>query len=255
MSTLTYDPTPADQPEFSEEEQESLAVGEQLAQEQNELLAGKFEDAAQLERAYIELQQKLGQKEQPEPEPEVEQEQEPVDDEGNLLDVLWEKAVNKEVTEDLVKKLNDQSPEDLAKMYLDYRQSVENNRQPEASQMTNEEVSQIKGIVGGDENYKQMIEWAGSNLNENEIEMYDSVMDSGNPAAAFFAVQALAARFQDAQGVDGNLITGKAPVSSHKGFRSQAELVAAMSDPRYDNDPAYRDDVMKKLENSRDLAF
>lgn len=254
MTTLTYDPTPADQPEFSEEEQESLAVGEQLEQQQNELLAGKFEDAAQLEKAYIELQQKLGQKDESEPEPEVEQEEESEEEDGNLLDVLWEKAVAKEVTEDLVKKLNEQSPEDLAKMYLDYRQSVENNQQP-SGQMTNEEVSQIKGLVGGDDNYKQMIDWAGSNLNEQEINMYDQVMDSGNPAAAYFAVQALAARFQDAQGVDGNLITGKAPVASQKGFRSQAELVAAMDDPRYDNDPAYRDDVMKKLENSRDLAF
>lgn len=254
MTTLTYDPTPADQPEFSEEEQEALAVGEQLEQEQTQLLAGKFEDASQLEKAYIELQQKLGQKEEPEPEPEVEQEQED-EETGSLLDELWEKAVAKEVTEELVEKLNQQSPEDLAKMYLDYRQSVESNRQPEAGHLTNEEVSQIKGLVGGDEGYKQMIEWAGSNLNEQEINMYDQVMDSGNPAAAYFAVQALAARFQDAQGVDGNLITGKAPVASQKGFRSQAELVAAMSDPRYDNDPAYREDVMKKLENSRDLAF
>lgn len=254
MTTLTYDPTPADQPELSEEEQESLAVGEQLEQEQNELLAGKFEDASQLEKAYIELQQKLGQKEESEPETkEQEQKQEEQDDEGNLLDVLWEKAVAKEVTEDLVRKLNDQSPEDLAKMYLDYRQSVEVNQQ--SGHLTNEEVAQIKGIVGGDGAYKQMIEWAGSNLNEQEINMYDQVMDSGNPAAAYFAVQALAARFQDAKGVDGNLITGKAPTASQKGFRSQAELVAAMSDPRYDNDPAYRDDVMKKLENSRDLAF
>ena len=251
MTTLTYDPTPADQPEFSEEEQEALAVGEQLEQEQNQLLAGKFEDASQLEKAYIELQQKLGQKEDTEPESEEKQEQED-EDSGSILDELWEKAVAKEVTEELVEKLNQQSPEDLAKMYLDYRQSVEQNRQP---RMSNEDVSQLKGLVGGDEGYKQMIEWAGSNLNEQEINLYDQVMDSGNPAAAYFAVQALAARFQDAQGVDGNLITGKAPAASQKGFRSQAELVAAMSDPRYDNDPAYREDVMKKLENSQELAF
>ena len=61
MATLTYDPTPADQPEFSEEEMESLAIGERMEQEQQQLLAGKYEDAAALEKAYLELQGKLGQ--------------------------------------------------------------------------------------------------------------------------------------------------------------------------------------------------
>ena len=56
MATLTYDSTPADQPEFSEEEQDSLAVGEALEQQQNQRLAGKFENAEQLEKAYLELQ-------------------------------------------------------------------------------------------------------------------------------------------------------------------------------------------------------
>ena len=60
MATLTYDPTPADQPEFNEAEQEALAIGEAQAQEENRMLAGKFEDAEALEQAYIELQKKLG---------------------------------------------------------------------------------------------------------------------------------------------------------------------------------------------------
>ena len=60
MATLTYDPTPADQPEFNEAEQEALAIGERQAQEENRMLAGKFEDAEALEQAYIELQKKLG---------------------------------------------------------------------------------------------------------------------------------------------------------------------------------------------------
>ena len=61
MATLTYDSTPADQPEFNEQEVEALQVGEQAAQEQNQMLAGKFKDAEALEQAYIELQKKLGE--------------------------------------------------------------------------------------------------------------------------------------------------------------------------------------------------
>ena len=61
MATLTYDPTPADQPEFNEQEQEALAIGEQAQAEQEQLLAGKYKDAEALEQAYIELQKKLGE--------------------------------------------------------------------------------------------------------------------------------------------------------------------------------------------------
>ena len=61
MATLTYDPTPADQPEFNEAEQEALAVGEQAMAEQQQMLAGKYKDAEALEQAYIELQKKLGE--------------------------------------------------------------------------------------------------------------------------------------------------------------------------------------------------
>ena len=52
--------------ELTPEEQESLAIGEAVAQQQQEMLAGKFENAEQLEKAYLELQSKLGQKAQPE---------------------------------------------------------------------------------------------------------------------------------------------------------------------------------------------
>ena len=57
---LTYDPTPADAPELSEDEQNSLEVADKLQKEEVDLLAGKFQNAQELENAYIELQKKLG---------------------------------------------------------------------------------------------------------------------------------------------------------------------------------------------------
>ena len=57
---LTYDPTPADAPELSEDEQNSLEVADKLQKEEVDLLAGKFQNAEELENAYIELQKKLG---------------------------------------------------------------------------------------------------------------------------------------------------------------------------------------------------
>jgi hypothetical protein len=256
MATLTYDPTEFQEGELSADEQESLQIGETLEQEQQQLLAGKFKDAEDLEQAYIELQKKLGdpnqrnqQPEEEQPQDEVEPPQEEVD--IDFLDQLWQESLD-EYSDDTLNKLQEMDPTDLAQMYLEYRAKVENQEPVQTLQEA--DVEQLQAIVGGQEQYTNMMGWAKDNLSENEIEMYDAVMDRGDPLACFFAVQALAYRFQDASGVDGQLLTGTTPSSSADVFRSQAELVRAMSDPRYDSDPAYRMDVAEKLERSN-LGF
>ena len=109
-------------------------------------------------------------------------------------------------------------------------------------------------MVGGKQAYKSMIDWAGDSLSKEEVKMYDSVMADGNPNSIFFAVQALYGKYTDAVGKEGQLLTGKGSNQKNDSFRSQAELVKAMSDSRYDKDPAYRADIMRKLENS-DISF
>lgn len=255
MATLTYDPTEFQEGEFTAEEQDSLRVGEALAENEKQLLAGKFKDAEDLEQAYIELQRKLGdpsQREQPQDEveqPTEEVEPEPVDQ--SFLDQLWEESLN-EYSDETLNKLQEMDPTDLAQMYLEYRAKVENQEQ--VTPLEKGDVEQLQNIVGGQEQYANMMGWAQENLSDNEIEMYDAVMERGDPLACFFAVQALAYRFQDASGVDGQLLTGTTPSGNADVFRSQAELVRAMSDPRYDSDPAYRQDVADKLERSN-LGF
>ena len=44
------------------EEQDSLAVGESISQQEEQVYAGKYKNAQELEKAYIELQAKLGEK-------------------------------------------------------------------------------------------------------------------------------------------------------------------------------------------------
>lgn len=131
----------------------------------------------------------------------------------------------------------------------DEEQSDEQSEDTEGG-LTDEDIEALQDMAGGEQEYQQMLSWASDNLSDSEIDMYDSVMDSGDPAACFFAVQALMARYGDSTGVDGELLTGKSPTTVAQGFRSQAELVQAMSDPRYESDPAYRSDVINKLENS-----
>ena len=60
-------------------------------------------------------------------------------------------------------------------------------------------------------------------------------------------------RYKDANVTEGDLVQGKPPGPGNV-FRSQAEVVQAMSDPRYEKDPAYRRDLMRRLENS-DVEF
>ncbi len=209
MATLTYDPTPADQPEFTEDELNSIEVGEQLAQQQEQLLAGKYENAQELEKAYLELQSKMGndQEEEVEEDPEAEYDEE-------------SEEVEEEVEEE------------------------------EEYEFTDEDVEALQNIVGGPEEYGQIIDWAKDNLSEQEISMYDHVMESNDPIAMFFAIRALGNSYENAVGVDGELLTGTASSTPQDVFRSQAEVVQAMSDPRYDSDPAYRQDVYEKLERS-----
>ena len=239
--------------ELNADEQDSLQVGEQMQQDQEQMLAGKYKNAQELESAYLELQKKLGENNTTEESAEESVEEQAEEEEtpdASLLDRLWEESKG-EFSEETLKELAEAKPGDLAKMYLEYRNEMQSN---EPRQLTEQDVQGLKGVVGGEENYDNMVQWASQNMSEDEVTLYDEVMDSGNPAAAYFAVQALAYKYQDSIGVEGNLIQGKAPSNNQNVFRSQAELVEAMNDPRYSRDPAYRQEIMQKLERS-DIDF
>ena len=242
---------------LSEEEKDSLQVGEKMEQAQEQLLAGKYKNAEELEKGYLELQQKLSNKEEaPAEEPKAEETTEETEAEQTVLDRIWEEATSREeFSPELTEEISKMSATDLANMYLDYRQSQEAEPQQGGRDFSQDEITQLKGIVGGEKNYTNMIDWAQKSLNEQEVKMFDAVMEKGDPLAAFFAVRSLAYAYNDAVGYDGNMVQGKAPRQSNDQFRSQQEVVRAMADPRYDDDPAYRREIMDKLERSPNVNF
>ena len=253
--TLTMNETPADNPEFTQEEMDSLKVGEEMESQQEQLLAGKYKSAEDLESAYIELQKKLGEPKEEvsneteetvsEETTEESKEEEPKDKESSVLDSLWEQRDNKDgFSDDVLKELASTNPGELAKEYLKYRQA----NQPQA--LTDENISQLMESAGGEEKYNTIVGWAKNNLSEQEQKMYDTVVDRGDPLACYFALQALMGRYNDAVGTDGRMLTGKPPSSAGDVFKSQAEMVKAMEDDRYNDDPAYRQAIMEKLERS-----
>jgi len=243
---ITLNPSEQIEGEFSTEELDSLAVGERLAEQEQQLLAGKYQSAEELERGYLELQKRLSSPAEEEPQveeaPEAEEEEEEVEVDGDLFDAIMESYRTGEWDDNLVEEVGKMDPIDVANMFL--------TKQGEAQQTavaTEEDVTQIQDSIGGIDEYQNMIQWASENLSEQEINLYDAAMDRGDPLTMFFAAQALNSRYQDAVGYDGEMLTGSAPRNTGNAFRSQAELIAAMSDPRYDKDPAYRQDIADKL--------
>tara|TARA_R100001463_G_scaffold75062_1_gene129119 strand:- start:202 stop:972 length:771 start_codon:yes stop_codon:yes gene_type:complete len=242
--------TPQNTEVLTEEEQDSLKVGEEMEAQEEQLLAGKYKNAEELEKAHIELQKKLGEKSDEvseEPESEKATEEEVSNDSSNILDDLWNEGQSDKVSKETFDKLQKMDPVEIAKLAIQARSKQQENQPREFS---DQDVEQIHGLVGGSDNYNNMMSWAQQNVSEQEVSMYDKVMELGNPLAAYFAVQALALKYQDFSGRDGQLVTGKAPKSTADVFQSQAELIKAMEDDRYNDDPAYRQAIQSKLERS-----
>ena len=256
---LTYDPS--NDPETIEAEDqrdaESLEIGEKLAEEQEQLLAGKYKDAEELEQAYIELQKKMGsESNKKEDEPKAEQEEASEEEEVEFTETE-QALMNADDEFDANGKLSNETIESLSK--LDSRELIETyqnlqakyaDEAPVNTPLTEESIDAIQNAVGGEQAYSQMIGWAKENFTAEEIAAYDGALEQGNMNTINFALQALYYRYQDAVGYEGEMIQGK-PAQAVDGFRSQQEVVRAMSDERYENDPAYRQDVYNKLERSQ----
>ena len=262
--TLSYDNTP-DTEVLTAEEQDSLQVGEQLVAEQEQLLAGKYKSTEDLEAAYLSLQKKLGQEEDEidyestdEGYEEEEGSDEEVSDEAPAVSLINEAseeywANEGTLSEETIERFSEMSSQDLVNAYIEI-QSKNPQANPQGVEMSDAQVNSVMNAAGGEAQYNRVVEWAASNLDNRSIDAFDSVVDSGNPAAINIAFAGLQSRYEEANGYEGRMLSGKAADSRGDVFRSQAELVAAMGDPRYDNDPAYRADVIAKLDQS-DLEF
>ena len=263
--TFSYDNTP-DTEVLTAEEQDSLQVGEQLVAEQEQLLAGKYKSTEDLEAAYLSLQKKLGQEEEEvdyESSDEGYEEEEGADEEVSenapaisLINEASDEyyANDGTLSEETISKFSEMSSQDLVEAYMEMYENGQVGQASQGVEMSEAQVNSVMNAAGGEANYNEVVEWAAGNLPDRQIDAFDSVVDSGNPAAIGIAFQGLQSAYQEANGYEGRMLQGRAPSSSGEVYRSQAELVAAMGDPRYDTDPAYRADVIQKLEQS-DLNF
>ena len=255
---LTYDPTPADAPEFTEEELNSLEVAEELGEKENELLAGKYQSAEELEEAYLNLQKKLGSQDDDDDEVEdtyLDDDEYPEDVvEGvDLIATASEEYFENDgqISEETMERFTEMSSTDLVEAYMAIRE-----RNPDldgggySEDLSDAEMNQVYNSAGGEAEYNNLTTWAAQNLDESKMDAFNDIIDRGNATSIQIAVAGLRAEYEAQEGYEGRMLTGKAARSSGDIFRSQAEVVQAMNDPKYDRDPAYRQDVYDKLERS-----
>ena len=272
--TITYDPSndPQAIAEAEARDGENLAVGEDMQREQSELLAGKYKDAEELERAYIELQKKMGEGESPEPQSEPESVSNTYNEDGSVNYTTAKERYGDELGD--IFEASDIDPWKMNETFMEKgtldevqfkdledagipRHAVESYLSGlynstwggQAENLTERDVAEMMDLAGGKANYNAMTEWAAANLDQEDIKAFDEVTNTGNKAAVRFAVKALMGQYEDAQGRTPTLVTGK-NARAGETYRSMAEVVRDMESPKYEKDEAYRYDVQRKLERS-----
>jgi hypothetical protein len=266
--TITQDESSA----LSPENQEMLAALAGEDEKEGELLAGKYKSVEDLEKAYKELQTKLSRGESADPGPEdadgsddaeAEEEDKPAGNARELygdliggkleeaqidfqdMNVRWQQSGTLEPG-DYEQLAEAGFNRDMVDAYLSGLQY----KQTQDTALSVKEVASIKESLGGEVEYNKMIEWAGANLSADEIEGFNQIINTQPMASVKMAITGLHARYSAVEGREPKLIGGRAPKGSTDKFESTAQLVAAMSDPKYSTDPAYQRKVQEKLSRS-----
>ena len=247
-------------PPMSAEDLQTLAKNET---DENGLILGKFKSVEDLAASYKELEGKLGQVS--EEDQATEETEEQTEEEFNaeeyygdgLASVLEEVGIDAqditqrftdtgEISEDDYSKLSEAGfSKQVVDTYLDGLRGV-----GEGDEIPTQQIQNIKDSVGGDQAYEQMADWCQQNLSEQEIKAFDKITETADAPVIQLAVEGLYTRYQNAMGVEPDLVTGRPAASGPNPYRSTAEVQAAMSDPRYGKDVTYTENVYSRLNNS-----
>ena len=248
-------------PPMSQQDLETLAKNET---DENGLILGKFKSVEDLAASYKELEGKLGQVTE-EDQPQSEEKTEVTDSEFNaqeyygegLASVLEEAGIDPQdiserfynddgISEDDYSKLEKAG---FSKQIIDtYLDGLRGGGQSE--DIASNQIQGIKDSVGGDETYSKMVAWALESLPAEEVKAFNDLTETANAPAIKMAVQGLYSQYNNAMGVEPSLVSGKASSSGPAPYRSTAEVVTAMSDPRYGKDVTYTEDVQRRLGGS-----
>jgi hypothetical protein len=111
-------------------------------------------------------------------------------------------------------------------------------------------------MVGGDEKFAELSNWAAKNLTKDALSEYNEVVDSGNKAAIKWALRALQGRYKAPDAVVEPKLYGGGEAPGPQVFESQQQLMDAMNKRNdrgqvlYEVDEAYRNKVVEILSRS-----
>jgi len=208
----------------------------QTSEDRPEWLPEKFQNAEELAKAYGTLEKEFSgrSKEETKPEEVVKS------DAQQGLDKYYEEFADNG-------ELADTSYNELSKLGLD-KNLVDSYIQGQKL-VADTNTKAIQDVAGGKEEYAELVEWAGNNLSEAEVKVFNDMVDGGDVETAKFAVQGLLAK-SGANPRQPSLYEGTSDAVSKDAFASVAQVTEAMNDPRYENDPAYRRLVEEKIGRS-----
>jgi hypothetical protein len=252
VAKFTSGPAPAAAPE--PQQQQQAQSGDRPA-----WLPDKFKSPEDLAQAYKALEQKLGGGQQqqqasgdnkPADQTDAQKQQQQAAAEAlqvaglDIAPFSEEFAAEGKLSDDSYAKLEQAGfPREIVDTFIAGQMAM----QQQAVDLVEKDVAEIKQIAGGDEGYQSLAQWASQNLSAEEMEAFDTLLQTGSKDVIKLAVAGMVARMQSAEGKEPNLVQpgGRAPQADV--FRSMAEAQQAIRDPRYKSDPAYRKDVEAKL--------
>ena len=206
--------------------------------ERPEWLPEKFKSPEDMAKSYSELEKKLSQPNDSEPEQAevAETETSPAPQFDKFAE---EFAQSGELSADSFTELEAMGyPRDMVETYIKGMTATQSA-----------DANEVMQLAGGAEGYQELTDWARDNMPTNELEVYNQMV-SGSTDNAKMAVEWLMSKREVAGAVEPNLLSGRATGAPKDAFRSTAEVVQAMKDPRYTQDPAFRRDVEEKLARS-----
>ncbi len=222
---------------------------ESMESSRPEWLPEKFQNPEDMAKAYGELEKQFSssrQQEQPQEQPEQGQEpsnaQEYVESKGlNFEDMSKEYQENGSLSDDTYSQLEQSGiPRHMTDSWIQGQQAI-------SDKMTNAAFN----AAGGEENFNTLTEWAKVNLSEQEINEYNKAISIADPSTIRFTVESLKSRYESKNGQQANLLTGETSNKmSGDRYESVTQLTDAMKDPRYQTDPAFREQVTNKLQRS-----
>jgi hypothetical protein len=219
-------------------EQQQPETAEATPQDRPEWLPEKFDNPEALADAYSNLEKQFHENKAEPSETEDNATSEPEVTNSAVTSASEEYFETGELSEETYKSLEANGiPKEMVDMYVNGYEAVANQQQQTLMQE-----------AGGAENYEAMSEWAATALTDQEQEVYNNTVESGDVNAATMAIRGLYARFQSDGGTPVSLVQGDTSgTAGALPFSSSKEMTIAMQDPRYSYDNKYREQVSQRL--------